>query len=1052
MIPPAVKRARQCEILAHKLYGQCQTPQSSDSVLKSSLRRLRNTLGEIDEALDGSSRPRHELKTLDEGLVKCKDILQALNHALNQKKSVAPSVDLEQVSRFKSDLEYTCQDLILIFDELVGFDEAQFEREELKALPDVGILDSTTLPPAIPHATVKTAPPHPGEPVKYGQPLDLGAKATKHVGRSVECQQHTTSGKVRDDLAAAQTPTKLSKSSAKTINDDSPVAADADKALSPQHRDLMVAELQQRIVLRRQLAVLSKSDEDCVTSDLADADRIETYAVSGAQLGDNEADEPRQAGSTVKVDQKSANDQQIRSKACSLSVPLERPPRPASRPIRKPPPPARRPPPPPAKRRTPPPPPQPKPTTKIAPIKTYMIANVAEQPSPSDSDSSEDLYSSSPPETIRLLAQEPSSTTLTDRGSLESISEVPLTHATKAQRHRSSDLVLRVEFGGPLDLNLDLDLDLESGGTLTANESLASSRKVNSPQGVALPITASQICKAPAAVCTPRFPIKTPPVKHRKPLKICAPRPPLPAGEPSAIPPLTTASSRSHIPSRFYAAACIDTAPEHSSSTDCPAIRARKIKEFFIPSPRATPSTRPTVRRATCIDQVTEVSASNNTALHGYYGPNTTSTTYHHDLEAERIHHIVYFWNHRLWDLAENYLEAWLEVLLGKSVQNLRARRVQHLIAVCASLRGEWDLAEIRFVACLRRPILDLKQLDDGDCAAAYWLGDLYALQNRRVEAAVSYGIAKKSSLARSRGLVFGCTVAAEQTAVLTGLPDDDARLLLSSGKSPQPAVNVNECVSVLHASVMSSEVARRCFEDARRRCTHGSRAASFEQDRTRSDHINDAHHVGRIFAKPNRNVLQLTQTSFEPSSPWPLPYDPLFVMANVQHGRLFDTVKNLLSFYRNVETEPKLPRQLRIRRVDSPASPDLLELIETVRECLKELEMEHSETITTQAAGFHVRYTLITHRIATTHYFSLGLFKHTLRSGYGVEVLADNEMCSARLVSMELEGSKGVRDGEARMVRKIVMGSLDVALKARNRLAREGVISQGLSIQRCEA
>lgn len=60
--------------------------------------------------------------------------------------------------------------------------------------------------------------------------------------------------------------------------------------------------------------------------------------------------------------------------------------------------------------------------------------------------------------------------------------------------------------------------------------------------------------------------------------------------------------------------------------------------------------------------------------------------------------------------------------------------------------------------------------------------------------------------------------------------------------------------------------------------------------------------------------------------------------------------------------------------------------------------------------------------------------------------------MCSARLVSMELEGSKGVRDGEARMVRKIVMGSLNVVLKARNRLAREGVISQGLSIQRCEA
>lgn len=91
----------------------------------------------------------------------------------------------------------------------------------------------------------------------------------------------------------------------------------------------------------------------------------------------------------------------------------------------------------------------------------------------------------------------------------------------------------------------------------------------------------------------------------------------------------------------------------------------------------------------------------------------------------------MHFWNNCLWYHAETYLLAHLNEINTGSLTNA-VRRMHHLLAVCASFRGEWDEAIKRFLKVLRKPIRTVTGIDAGDCAAAYWLGDHYAMQNRR--------------------------------------------------------------------------------------------------------------------------------------------------------------------------------------------------------------------------------------------------------------------------------------------------------------------------------
>jgi hypothetical protein len=189
-----------------------------------------------------------------------------------------------------------------------------------------------------------------------------------------------------------------------------------------------------------------------------------------------------------------------------------------------------------------------------------MIANMVGQPSPSDCDSSYKLHDSTPPRHTNLqaprkahsrrhppLARAPSD--------LPSISETSLPLATQDQRHRSDGLSLNVEFGGPLDLDLDLGLQV------TAQEFLASTRKVNNPERVARPTVESKTCNNQRMACSPIVPTKVPPVKHRKPAILCASLTSHPVDVSLTALPHVASASLLNPHASFYATPWLDAGP-----------------------------------------------------------------------------------------------------------------------------------------------------------------------------------------------------------------------------------------------------------------------------------------------------------------------------------------------------------------------------------------------------------------------------------------------------------------------------------------------------------
>lgn len=108
-------------------------------------------------------------------------------------------------------------------------------------------------------------------------------------------------------------------------------------------------------------------------------------------------------------------------------------------------------------------------------------------------------------------------------------------------------------------------------------------------------------------------------------------------------------------------------------------------------------------------------------------------------LMLTRMDHICASWNSRYWTKAESYLTRHLSMVQH---DHEVARKVRHLLGVCASYRGQWQRALALFISVINKPVRELNQLDCGDRAAFYWLGDTYSLLNWNEEALLAYCLA----------------------------------------------------------------------------------------------------------------------------------------------------------------------------------------------------------------------------------------------------------------------------------------------------------------------
>ncbi|KXT02831.1 hypothetical protein AC578_5363 [Pseudocercospora eumusae] len=388
-------------------------------------------------------------------------------------------------------------------------------------------------------------------------------------------------------------------------------------------------------------------------------------------------------------------------------------------------------------------------------------------------------------------------------------------------------------------------------------------------------------------------------------------------------------------------------------------------------------------------------------------------------IDNGRILAIEHCWNRRDWDRAELYLLEHL-IAMRRLHDKDRIRRVKHLLAICSSFRGEWDDAIERFVTVLRKPIRRISDLDNGDRAAAYWLGDLYAMQNRRSDASLAYAIAahippnsdQNGSEMPSRRMLL-----AEQDVVQLDTPPLDIAEAYQSPSSHYGSPGLFD------EAIITQNAAKACLDrnatidtnlgsmhDSIKLVRHGSRASCLES----SNHVDSL-----VLEHLPGFALEISVSSFDPKSQWPLPYDPYFSIANIQRGRLLKSEGCDMHeiFSTNPDAINTIPRRL---KNPSFTHPDLLWLIQATRKCLQNLEIEYSEVVNFRGSWWVCRYSFLHRTIATTHYFSIALFRRVFRSAhFGVHV---GDMCSARILPpLHVAFPKGVHYLEPKRVRAMV-------------------------------
>jgi hypothetical protein len=374
---------------------------------------------------------------------------------------------------------------------------------------------------------------------------------------------------------------------------------------------------------------------------------------------------------------------------------------------------------------------------------------------------------------------------------------------------------------------------------------------------------------------------------------------------------------------------------------------------------------------------------------------------------------IISSWNAGLWDQAKQNLE--LQLSRKSEYRDDRlTRRLHHMLGVIASLKGEPEQALLHFISVFSPPVEEACQLDSGHCAAAYWMGDIYALLNRRTEALLAYSIASKSpSLQDAKMLHMDLQIYAEKESCRGGETKTGVNVDWEDVPDDKPRV----ADSILNPRALARDIARTVIQadtppvsSNRKLDPNRSRAMAFHDLGLQSGSWQDKH------------ALLLDATALELSGSWPLPFDPFFILENVRQHRLLFPEIDLLQ---NGLSATKIPKKSRL----SFSCPDLRWLILTLRKCLTKLNMAWSEVMSEQSPRFIVRYTMPEAGVVKTHLFSVAIYRLSFRPGYGVDICSDG-ICSSRIKTVVPKTEKGVHCDEVKRVKKMVREFLETAAK----------------------
>jgi hypothetical protein len=340
-----------------------------------------------------------------------------------------------------------------------------------------------------------------------------------------------------------------------------------------------------------------------------------------------------------------------------------------------------------------------------------------------------------------------------------------------------------------------------------------------------------------------------------------------------------------------------------------------------------------------------------------------------------RMDNICASWNSRYWSKAESYLTRHLTMVQHN---HEIARKVRHLIGVYASYRGQWQRALAYFISVINKPVRELYQLDSGDKAAFYWLGDTYALLNWNEEALLAYCLAgscneslSASFSPRSNRCLLVSQERLRQTVSKSSFKDKWADTSFHNGHAPRGGI--------LHCTVVTQPVAQSCLESqglTSLQCSlHSANKSSLTQD---------------LDYTPISDMLLIAPSHLESTSCWPMPHDPTFNFQGILEGSLIAKHINIMNVLQ------QNPEALYFSRCFSPNLSsshcvDLRRLIAAVRESLKTLAMRWHEIVSRSGVFFLVQYDSVDGHIATMDYFRIEVTRFSLRNGFGLNFCSEN-------------------------------------------------------------
>ncbi|KAL1585820.1 hypothetical protein WHR41_05064 [Cladosporium halotolerans] len=383
---------------------------------------------------------------------------------------------------------------------------------------------------------------------------------------------------------------------------------------------------------------------------------------------------------------------------------------------------------------------------------------------------------------------------------------------------------------------------------------------------------------------------------------------------------------------------------------------------------------------------------------------------------------IINSWNSQQWSQAKLLIEHLLQTPEGQD--QVVARKLRHLQGILASLTGNHNQALLHLASVFEAPITHPSQINAGHCAAAHWMADIYLLQTRRAEAFLAYSLAARNPIFRdAKHHPLRDSILAEQQACFT------PQIAKNLTHAPRPAPSSLLNPSLLNPSLLTPQLIQTLLQPLSPAPT------------TKTNPL----------TRPSLPLtLTLKANALHPTTPFPLPADPLFNPATVlAHTPSHATTTDLLS--PGTLAPASLPKKIR----PDFACPDLRWLVLAVRKGLAAAGWEGVETTEGTGGGgggrFVVRYCAAAaassigiseggEGIAEARFFSVVLYRLAFRPGYGVEVAGEGVWGSRSCA-----GAGDLEEG--RRVRGVLRGKLEGELRRWEAAEGSGVAMPVVSI-----